>query len=602
MSSVSRGVDLGSALPDPSAALLAELERLQHDRGRVSRAVAARALRFREWAELVPEQRGPLDFGRFRYQAELFEPWMVSDDDACFMKATQCGISALAIRFALYVADVMGGVAIYCFPSDRTLRDFSRQRIRPIIRNSPHLLDRIPPGSVDNVDQRQIGTTGWLYCRGTMSPVLSTDADAIVFDELDSADQQNVEISERRVSGPQSAGLIRRVGVPSVPGYGISAAFEASDQRVWTVKCSACGERNPMRGAEAFAANVDQERELIVCRKCRRRLDVQGAGEWVATFPDRTTRGYALPKLIVPGVKLDKLIANSKKTRPDQRESFMQSDLGEPYAAAENRLGLEELRACVDPDARLLPSLQSDRFVAMGVDVADARALSVVIGELLPDGRSRRVFVGEVDDRDGRTASQQLSNLMRRYGVHMAVIDHLPSGRFSEAFANEFPGRVWRAGFYDPHPTQRQESAPWTPDDAVSFVGLWRTRWIDLTLERFRVGDVVLPPLETLPAIYPAQLGALVRTTEELPSGLGVRVRYVSTGADDLGMAEVYLTAAFALLWRRVGMVQRAELEATPVPLLEPGDMFGLEPVYRPGFDDDEPTIGWSPDEWLFLP
>ena len=74
-------------------------------------------------------------------------------------------------------------------------------------------------------------------------------------DEVDYSDQLHLEAWERRVSGPDSLGLIRRLGVPTLPQFGISAAFDASDQRIWTGKCRACNEWNPMRGAESFAAN-----------------------------------------------------------------------------------------------------------------------------------------------------------------------------------------------------------------------------------------------------------------------------------------------------------------------------------------------------------
>src|SRR5581483_6972343 len=182
-------------------------------------------------------------------------------------------------------------------------------------------------------------------------------------------------------------GMLRRVGVPTYPGYGLALAYENSDQRAWHVRCQHCRESNRLYGYDAFVANVDQEQFALVCRKCRRRIDV-ASGEWVAAYPDRDVRGYHINKLLLPTARLDKLVANSQKTRPDQREAFMQRDLGQPYASDEHRLTLEQIRACVEPDLRPLASLQSSRFIAMGIDVASARALNVVIGEYLPDGRT----------------------------------------------------------------------------------------------------------------------------------------------------------------------------------------------------------------------
>jgi hypothetical protein len=535
-----------------------------------------------------------LDFGRFAYQRELYENWMAEDREACFVKATQVGVSTLAVRWALFHADVHGRVCLYTFPTDRDLADFSRQRIRPVIRASPHLLERIPSGSVDNVGQRQVGA-GWLYCRGTQRPIESVDADVVCFDEYDYSDQANIEASERRVTGPMSAGLLRRVGVPTNPGFGISAAYDASDQRVWSVKCGACGEWNAMRGAEAFAANVDVEALAIVCRKCRRRLDVQGAGEWVATFPERDVRGYHMPKLIVPGVRLGELVANSKKTRPDQRQAFYNRDLGEPYAPSEHRLSIDQIRGCVRDDLRPLPALRSNGIVAMGIDVAGVRSLNVVVEEVLDGSTGRRVFVGEVEDGPEGTAFEQICMLMRRYGVTSACIDRAPERRFSEAFADAFPGRVYLAGYYTPAAGARSDVAAWQVDDQARMVTLWRTLAIDATLERFRLGAVLLPPLEMLPADYPAHLGNAVRQNVELAGGQ-VRADYVRLGPDDYLHAEVYCLAAIELAWRRLGL-QRV-LGHGPVPLLELGrpadddddddqplDPFDVGPIYRPGFE-----------------
>jgi hypothetical protein len=305
-------------LPDVWERLVVDLDDVLADRGQASREVARRKMSFRDWAALVPEARGPLDFGRFRYQVELYGEAMAHDREVVLQKATQVGASSLMVRWVLFHADVFQRIALYTFPTDRELADFSRQRIRPVIRSSQHLLERIPTDGVDNVGQRQVGTAGWVYMRGTNKPIDSIDADVVCFDEYDSSIQENIEASERRVTGPLSAGLLRRVGVPSYPGFGISAAYEDSDQRVWSVRCLACREWNPLRGAEAFASNVDHEACVLVCRKCRRRLDVQ-SGEWVATYPERDVRGYHLPKLIVPGVRLRELVTNSRKTRPDQR-------------------------------------------------------------------------------------------------------------------------------------------------------------------------------------------------------------------------------------------------------------------------------------------
>ncbi len=259
------------------------------------------------------------------------------------MKATQLGISsAISVRLGLYWADVFQANVLVCFPTLTDLKDFSKHRIQPVIEASQHLQIRMSKKAVANVTMRQIGTSGFWFGRGLAHEVLSLPIDLMIVDELDSAPQEAIEVSERRLSGLLSEGMIRKIGVPSVPGYGVAKAFEESDRRVWHVRCDACGEWNPIFGFEAFEANVDVAQLRLVCRErdCRRPIDIS-AGEWVPAFPDRDIRGYHLPRLLTPSPRvLKSMVENSRKVRPDQIERFRTHDLGEPFVSAENRLSI----------------------------------------------------------------------------------------------------------------------------------------------------------------------------------------------------------------------------------------------------------------------
>jgi hypothetical protein len=576
-----------------------------------------RRLSFAEWLPLVPEVRGPLDLDRFPFQRELYEQHAVDDEEQVSKKATQIGESTRAIRIALYQADVEQRGVLYTFPTDEELSDFSRKRIKPVIRASRHLMSRMTGDGVDNVGQKQIGTNGWIFFRGTMKPIDSLDVDVLVADEFDTSDQANLAASIYRVTGLVSAGLLRWLGVPSIPGYGISDKYEGTDQRTWTVKCWACGEWNPIGGFETYQANVDEENVRLVCRRgeCRRDLDVK-RGEWVARYPDRGVRGYHIPKLVVPSRKtLAGVIANSRKTKDYEKTHFFNRDLGEPYAPAEGRLSLEQVQACVRGELRpvdpwgMVPA--SHRLRTAGIDVASKRALNVVIEEEVDYETSTgvKLWVGEIEDDPARgPAIDQLGQLMVRFGVHMAAIDDSPDGRMSQAFAERFPGRVYRVSFFTPGPAQKQAPSPMNVDDAEMFVGLWRTRAYDATFERFRMQRVLLPPLESLPRDYPAHLGNLYRQKTEVErkgqdgrkvaTGV-VRVDYLKTGPEDYGQAEAYNLAAIELFYRRVGL--GLALGQGPVPLAEldgaagPDEedevdaldliMGGQAPAYRSGFE-----------------
>lgn len=568
-------LDVDEPLPDPWEAVAATVRGVLEERTGHREQTRMRRMSLRDWTALVPEPRGPLDFDRFAWQAELYDEHAATDREQVYMKATQVGVSTQSIRWLLYHADVHQRVCLYTFPTDRELSAFSRQRIRPVIRASEHLRGRMTADGVDNVEQKQIGFDGWAYFRGTNKPIDSVNADVVVFDEYDTSDQANIEASERRVTGPDSAGLIRRVGVPSIPGWGISALYDGSDQRIWNARCSA-GHWNPIKGYEAFAANVDSERMILRCSTCQKPLDVR-QGEWVATYPDREVRGYHVNKMMVPGTSLGLLVANSRKSRPDQVEAFHTRDLGEPYAPAEGRLSIEQVQACVRSELRPQQSIVSYNLVVAGIDVASARALNVVIEEVIDRGTTtgRKLWVGTIDDTDERSAFQELCRLMDAFTVNMAGIDNEPDGRWSKAFAARFPGRVFRMDFFTPQSSQK-EPPVWRIDEAEQFCSLWRTKVYDATFERFRLQHVLLPPLELLPADYAQQLGNLYRRRVELPGDTGrSRVDYVRTGPEDFAQAEAYNLAAIELYFRREGL--RDVLSEGPRSLMD--DIPDFEPL-----------------------
>jgi len=303
---------------------------------------------FRQWADLVPEPHGPLDLHRFRFQEALYAPRMVSDREAVLMKATQLGASSWAIRWALYWADMRGKTILYVVPTETFLTAFAQHRVREVLRKSEWLQSRIGDDSINNRGLRQIGL-GYTYWRGSAEAtnLESIPADGLILDEYDALEASNIGIAEQRVTGPLSEGLIRRVGVPSIPGYGISRQYEGTTQNVWMVKC-ACGDHQPMLGSDTYRDNVDEQSATLVCRKCRKPLDVS-TGEWVATYPDRDILGYWMTKFILPGVDLRRVVANHAKTSPADRQTHFNRDLGEPYAPAEGRLSRSALLACTRP-------------------------------------------------------------------------------------------------------------------------------------------------------------------------------------------------------------------------------------------------------------
>lgn len=536
---------------------------------------------FFDWALKAPEPKaGILDFDRFPFQRELYKE-ASGDRELVVMKSTQVGVSAFGVRWALYHADINGMTGLYVFPTQRDVWDFSTARINPVIEESDYLRSRQHPSDPDNKGMKGIGR-GLVYFRGSESKrgLDSVDADHIVFDEYDTLVQENIPDAERRVTGSKH-GLIRRVGVPSVPDYGIAGLYETSDQRVWRVKCE-CGKWQDID----FERNVDMERGIRVCSDmdCRKPLDV-ATGEWVANYPDRDVRGYHVTRLIAPMAKMDTIIAASRKRAMYQIQVFQNKDLGLPYAPAEGRLSREALAAAQSAGNgyTMEPGYHGPNLVTMGVDVASARDLNVRISEHINDYTKRALWIGTVSSFD------HLALLMERYQVNMCAIDHLPDGRLSRAFAERFPGRAYLVS-YDSNPNP-SDSRVLKVDEEMRHARVRRTEAIDSMTEMIRSQHNHLPA--DLPEHYVEHLQSLVRRTEE--DDLGKRsVRYVRMGsADDYAHAEVYDLVATELWWYRQGVEEAQRAVYQPLENLmefERSNLsdYGDEGEYLPGGHDED--------------
>jgi hypothetical protein len=528
---------------------------------------------FMEWALRIPEPKtGTLDFDKFPFQREMYDE--SGEREIVVKKATQIGVSAYLIRWSLFYADTRGWSVLYIFPTVKQLYDLSDARVQPLIDNTEYLRTRVPRTRVQNKGLKGVGL-GLVYFRGSerKRALDSVDADAIAFDEYDTLTQENLPDAERRVSGSEH-GLVRRVGVPSVPDFGVSASYERSDQRQWLTKCDGCGEWQPVD----FWKNVDQEQMLVVCFACRKPLPVE-KGKWVPQFPDRDMRGYHVPRLVVPRIAqnqdgaLEAIVRESEKRKPYEVTVFHNKDLAEDYAPAEGRLTLAVIQAAQSAGGgyEQAPGYAGDRLVTMGVDVASTRNLNVRISEHLRDGVKRALYIGEAKSFD------EVGDMIRRYRVNMCAIDHLPEHRLAMGLAEKFAGMVYLVNYSAP-----QVGPVLTVNEGLRTCSVRRTEAIDAAFQQMREQRNWLPL--DLPKDYGRQLTSLVRhvTVDDLDK---VVVSYKATGPHDYAQAEVYdLVAGELWLWRQAVDSEMQE-ELRPLE-----DMLEFE---RSALSDE--NVGYSP-------
>lgn len=489
---------------------------------------ARRNVKFIDWAAEHgrTETGARIEFENRPYLRALYEdmhPYIVLE------KSAQGGGSLWVALRCMWLADCHGRTSIYYMPTFSDVKSFSGGRVSEMIRNSPHISERVGDG-IENVSTRKMGA-GFLYFLGMKSNTMvkSIPADALTFDELDEADPiQKTKALERMAASDLK--WVVELSNPTLPNKGVDIQFKLSDQRYWNVTCYSCGRVGILE--EDWPDNLDRERFILVCPECKEPLDNKN-GEWVAKSPEVTDRrGYHMSQLMQPNIDLKQFWKDYTSTDANIVAECMRLKLGRPYVAGSQRLSLDEVMACREDYAE--PT--SGRQCSMGVDVGRVLHLQISMPNR-ETGRRRVLRIGTV------SKFSDLDILMRAFDVRRCVIDAQPELHEVQAFQDRFPGRVYRC--YYP---ETKDPEKWNKVERS--VSVNRTAAIDACRALFSAAapGIELPGKSPNIDEYAKHANALVRQEIENPKTHEIRVDYERTGDDHWFHAALYDMLAFTSL------------------------------------------------------
>ena len=400
------------------------------------------------------------------------------------LKAAQVGISTRMLLKTLWIGDQRPTKIIYYFPTDGDVSDFSNDRAKKVLEESPYLASKVR--GIDNVGLKQIGKSS-IYFRGmfTKRAVKSVDGDMVILDELDEASQENLQFAYDRVMHSDLQ-WVSELSQPSVPGFGIDASFEETDQHFFMLKCPHCNHWNEV--TESFPdcmIKLNREPAYLGCEKCHCELDTQ-AGEWVAKYPSRIhKRGYQISQLytsIIPQGyhsfidKLYQLWQQAK--RQSQKKRIIISIVGRAYAGDNQPITDQTIKPALGTH-----HMQSKHSLSyMGVDVGDT--LHAAIGHL---GAGAKIIIHWLQEF---TDWKELDRFMINHGVVLCVIDAMPYKNSAKDFARRFPDKVYIQYFKGDTLKRGVEGEE---ELAVKKVTTDRTESLDDTVDMLKQGDIILP-------------------------------------------------------------------------------------------------------------
>jgi len=467
---------------------------------------------FPDWCEKTPVilDGKPFTFERHEY---MIEPYKDDHSDQTFMKATQLGLSTLAMLRAIYGARYLGYKGILdLFPSRSDVIDFSKGRVTPLIEENQDTIGTwMRDTNAANI--KQVWNC-FIYFRGMRSRagLKSVPIDFLICDELDEAPQTALDMAFERMAHSRFKHYLK-LSNPTLPSFGVAAAFEQTDKRFWLLKCEKCNTHTNL--VETFPDCLLEVNGKVIraCSKCQAELN-PSIGEWVAERPGvEDKRGYQFSQLFTHFVDPADILHQFRTT--NNLTDFYNLKIGVAYVEAENRLSVEEILSLCGSEG---VSSQDPGSCSMGVD--QGKDLHVVIGKRVYGKAGKVIHLGIYKDWE------ELDRLMRNFNVSRCVVDALPETRNARAFAKRFPGKVY-LNYYNEH---RKGSYAWNEKELI--VSCNRTESLDASHKEIMDGLIVLPKECEVVKEFAKHLHNTAKKLEEDEETGSKRYIYVKLGAD----------------------------------------------------------------------
>lgn len=351
---------------------------------------------FRRLSSVASAEPGPWRTDRAPYQREILDS--VSDpevEEVVVMSSAQVGKTEIINNAVGFFIDLDPAPILVVQPTLEMAEAWSKDRLSPMLAESPSLARKIPPTktrSSDNTIRHKAFPGGHITVSGANSPasLASRPIRVVVQDEIDrfpasaGSEGDPCFLADKRTNTFWNRVKLK-VSTPTVKGLSrIAKAYDESDQRQFYVPCPHCGHYQTLRWANVRWENSDPETAVFVCsdreseeegapdRGCGAvieegdKADMLAAGEWRARYPKRRIRGYHLNSLYSPWRRWSEVVAEFLRSKdvPELLQVFVNTELGETWEEGGERLDADALIA--------RPRWSSEAQVPMGVGMLTA--------------------------------------------------------------------------------------------------------------------------------------------------------------------------------------------------------------------------------------
>ena len=272
------------------------------------------------------------------------------------MKGSQLGLTEAGINWVGFVIHHAPGPMMIVWPTTEMSQRNSKQRIDPMIRECPALMERVAPprakASGNTILVKEF-SGGILVMTGSNSPVglRSMPVRYLFLDEVDvypsfvGKGMDPIEEAIKRTSTFEHRSKILMASTPTLQKISrIEAQWLTSDQRRYFIPCPQCGHFQTLEWERVRWDKGQFDTVHYVCEACEGKIYEHEKtwflerGEWraTATAVDEFTVGYHLSSLYSPYGWLSWVTCakewEAAKGAPERQRTFVTGVLGLPWA------------------------------------------------------------------------------------------------------------------------------------------------------------------------------------------------------------------------------------------------------------------------------
>ena len=331
---------------------------------------------------------------------------------------------------------------MYILPTEPIRNRVVGSRIDPIVQYTKLYRENVGAAKkdIDSTSLKSIFKGKWNYVgSNSANTFFEFDADVLIYDEYDQCDQANLLIAKQR-TGAAEREIWLKIGNPTIPGFGIDAAYEDSTKSVWMLKCPHCNKHQVLDWWKNFIDRQDNGQYFLrsitslltgidasaLCQFCFKPMDRLMPGEWIETHKDHPIHGYHCSKLfgrpgndtlperpIIREMFEDWIKAQSNQTA---LEIFYNQQLGLPYSAEGSHISLNMLAACARDYQ--MPEVKEGTFI-FGMDLGKVHHVHISKMVKGKDGKliRRKQFIGTIPSWD------EADRLWKLFKIRRGCID-----------------------------------------------------------------------------------------------------------------------------------------------------------------------------------